>query len=329
MTSDLSSEDSAWVDLPAPPYPNDVAAGDWSFDIEPRRLTNSDTWAIASKEQRPWLLMLWFDSWLQVPCGSLAPDDATIAGRIGLPLERFREWRDVLMRGWWQASTGRWFHPVLTERVLGMLRSRSSAATRAASHRAGSKQRGASRVSHSVITRDAGVTHAPVPPHHGEVRVYDLDLLPGPPVFDCDLTPGACEMGSAEGKSGETAPAPSPAASPPALALESETGKGKPEQPASKPKRALRKCPDGFALSSELRAWAAAKHPFVDLALETEKFRDHTFSRSISDWPGAWRNWIRRTAESPASPLGGSRRHVQDDPNAAALALFGDGSTGS
>lgn len=68
---------------------------------------------------------------------------------------------------------------------------------------------------------------------------------------------------------------------------------------AAKP-RPTRKCPAGFSVTAELTAWAAEKVPVLTaevLERETEKFRDHTFGNSISDWSGAWRNWMRRTAE--------------------------------
>ncbi len=63
-------------------------------------------------------------------------------------------------------------------------------------------------------------------------------------------------------------------------------------------KRATRKCPDSFAITEDLQAWAATEAPGVDLIRETAKFRDHTFKTAHSDWPGAWRNWIRRSAEN-------------------------------
>ena len=39
--------------------------------------------------------------------------------------------------------------------------------------------------------------------------------------------------------------------------------------------------------------------PSVDIDRETAKFRDHTFKTALSDWRGAWRNWVRRAAEAP------------------------------
>lgn len=68
---------------------------------------------------------------------------------------------------------------------------------------------------------------------------------------------------------------------------------------AAKSPRPARKVPEGFEVTDALRAWAAEKAPGVDLAFETEKFRDHTFSKPISDWAGAWRNWMRGAKPAP------------------------------
>ncbi|MBC7604313.1 MAG: DUF1376 domain-containing protein [Ramlibacter sp.] len=80
---------------------------------------------------------------------------------------------------------------------------------------------------------------------------------------------------------------------------------------SAKPPRAGRKCPGSFALTPELLEFAG-KFPTVDCQAETEKLRDHTFKNAISDWPGAWRNWIRRAADGAqqtrASPMSFAER---------------------
>jgi hypothetical protein len=58
--------------------------------------------------------------------------------------------------------------------------------------------------------------------------------------------------------------------------------------------RATRKCPTSFVVTPELLAWAASEAPGVPLETETAKLRDHTFKTAISDWQGAWRNWMRK-----------------------------------
>jgi hypothetical protein len=78
---------------------------------------------------------------------------------------------------------------------------------------------------------------------------------------------------------------------------------------SSKPLRPSRKCPAGFEVTTELREWAGSNTPGVDIDRETAKFRDHTFGTARSDWPGTWRNWMRKAHESrggkPANGAGG------------------------
>lgn len=70
--------------------------------------------------------------------------------------------------------------------------------------------------------------------------------------------------------------------------------------------RATRKCPESFEVTDEMRTWAVEEAPGVDLRTETAKFRDHTFKNAITDWLGAWRNWMRRAvSDVKRSPAGG------------------------
>lgn len=75
----------------------------------------------------------------------------------------------------------------------------------------------------------------------------------------------------------------------------------------TKPKRATRIAPHDFLVNAEMRAWASANHPGVNLDLETQKFRDHEFGTVRSDWIATWRNWIRNAegfggSKAPSSP---------------------------
>ncbi len=65
--------------------------------------------------------------------------------------------------------------------------------------------------------------------------------------------------------------------------------------------------PDDFALTPELEAWSAEKCAGVDLATETEKFRNHEYKTARSDWPRAWRNWMLRAASGTGSQRGTNR----------------------
>lgn len=69
-------------------------------------------------------------------------------------------------------------------------------------------------------------------------------------------------------------------------------------------KRAAKKCPADFVLTDDLREWAVEHAPDVDPDKATEAFRDHTFRNAITDWPGAWRNWLRKDQEFAANRRG-------------------------
>lgn len=61
--------------------------------------------------------------------------------------------------------------------------------------------------------------------------------------------------------------------------------------------RATRKCPESFVVTEIMVAWAAKNTPGIDVNSSTDKFRDHTFKNAITDWDGAWRNWMRTDQE--------------------------------
>lgn len=120
--------------IPAP-YPSDTRAKGWRFELDHERIRQSDTWALAAPEIRPWLLMLWMTAWEQTPCGSLPQDDELIAARIGMPLDQFRAAKPRLLRGWWLADDGRLYHDTLAERVLEMIERRDGERSRKAEYR--------------------------------------------------------------------------------------------------------------------------------------------------------------------------------------------------
>ncbi|WCM21394.1 HNH endonuclease [Paraburkholderia bryophila] len=108
-------------DLRAVPYPADTKAKGWRFELDLERVMQSDTWALATPEIRPWLLMLWTVAWQQVPCGSMPSEDELIAARLGMRVAPFKKARHVLMRGWCMAEDRRLYHETITERVLEKL----------------------------------------------------------------------------------------------------------------------------------------------------------------------------------------------------------------
>lgn len=118
------------------PYPADTRAKGWRFELDLERIRQSDTWALASLEARPWLLMMWATAWEQTPCGSLPNDDTLIAARIGMTARQFEKQRAVLLRGWQLHDDGRLYHATIAQRVVEMLERRRSEADRKAAARA-------------------------------------------------------------------------------------------------------------------------------------------------------------------------------------------------
>ena len=60
--------------------------------------------------------------------------------------------------------------------------------------------------------------------------------------------------------------------------------------------QASTRCPQNFQVTENLMDWAAEEFPTINLKTETEAFRDHEFARARTDWPAAWRNWIRKAS---------------------------------
>src|SRR6185369_4650674 len=85
---------------------------------------------------------------------------------------------------------------------------------------------------------------------------------------------------------------------------------------AANPPRGTRKCPADFAVTDELKAFAIGLG--VDWQYETAKFRDWTFATTATDWPGRWRNWMRKTAEKRQAVGSGQRSFRERDAEAAA-----------
>lgn len=76
-----------------------------------------------------------------------------------------------------------------------------------------------------------------------------------------------------------------------------ESREEKKKEEISPRKRGARTAPDSFTVTEEMKDWAALHAPMADLKRETEKFQDWEFKDSKTDWPKAWRNWMRRASD--------------------------------
>ncbi|TJY59420.1 DUF1376 domain-containing protein [Sinimarinibacterium sp. CAU 1509] len=166
------------------PYSSDTRAKGWRLELDYERIRQSDTWALAPPELRPWLLMLLMVAWEQTPCGSLPDNDELIAVRIGMPLETFTAAKKVLLRGWHKAADGRLYHRTLTEHVLEMIGRRRKVADRVDRHRAAKRgdTPGVTRytdVTHVEVARDPAVTYASATPPEPE-PVFSEEAIASP-----------------------------------------------------------------------------------------------------------------------------------------------------
>lgn len=57
--------------------------------------------------------------------------------------------------------------------------------------------------------------------------------------------------------------------------------------------------PVDFKITDEMRVWARAKVPQVDIEAQTEIFCDYwrAHGKKMMDWAATWRNWMRRSPE--------------------------------
>lgn len=142
-----------------PPYPPDVRAKGWRFELDYEKIEQSDTWGLASEVSmaQPALLMMWMMAWTQVPCGSMPNDENLIRVRCRIPAKLWPALRPILMRGWWLAEDGRLYHDTLAMRVHEMLEYRRKTAKRVADHAARTKQ---SRGANASVTLDDTVANA-------------------------------------------------------------------------------------------------------------------------------------------------------------------------
>lgn len=124
------------ADVRPVPYGADVRAKGWRFELDVEQVMQSDTWALAAPDVRPWLLMLWVTAWQQVPCGSLPGEDALIVARLGMAPKLFAKVKAVLLRGWWLAADGRLYHDTIADRVTDMLGKKMAESQRKKDYRA-------------------------------------------------------------------------------------------------------------------------------------------------------------------------------------------------
>lgn len=100
-----------------PLTPRECSLQEFPFmPVDVQRLLKSDTWVLATGEEKAAAMSLWLESWHQVPAASLPKNDRMLGH-----LSQCRNWGKVklqAMRGWVLCSDGRYYHPVVAEKAL-------------------------------------------------------------------------------------------------------------------------------------------------------------------------------------------------------------------
>lgn len=305
--------------LPAPLVPAEVDLRDFAFmPLDVVRLRDSDLAAMEPPEACWAAVLLWCASWHQVPAASVPDDDRVLANLAGFGrvVKEWQKLRDSALRGWVRCLDGRLYHPVVAEKALDAWRSKleqrwKTECARIKKH----NQRHDLTGDQAVRLPDFEEWIAAGCPQGQPLHVPKDkgDASPGtPPTRPQDVPRETHSKGQGEGQGQGLKEKENP----PAARV--------PPPPAGA--RPAKKCPAGFVLTPELRDWAATNHPGVNVDHETEKLRDHTFATARSDWPGTWRNWIRKASEGRPTN-GAPRQSVVDRQVATMNALTGGRST--
>jgi hypothetical protein len=105
------------TDLPEPLVPAEVDLRDFSqmfMDID--RVLKSETWMLGTSDEKAASVTLWWESWHQVPAGSLPSNDRVLSKLSGA--EQWRKSREMVLKNWQPCSDGRLYHPVVAEKAL-------------------------------------------------------------------------------------------------------------------------------------------------------------------------------------------------------------------
>nr|WP_249182468.1 YdaU family protein [Burkholderia ambifaria] len=108
-------------DLPDPLTPADCDLRDFPFmPLDIARLFNSEFHARSDDAVWRVGVTLWLKSFHQVPAASVPDDDIALTrlAELGRDVKTWKKLRNDALYGWTRCSDGRWYHPVVAEKVL-------------------------------------------------------------------------------------------------------------------------------------------------------------------------------------------------------------------
>ncbi len=274
------------------PYPAGTRSKGWRYELDMERVRQSDTWALAPREVRPWLFMVWLVAWEQTPCGSLPGDDDLVAARIDIPPALWVKHKAILLRGWELADDGRRYHRVVAEMVLEMMARRRKESDRKylARQRKATEEHG----SPVDVPRDKTGTDEGLHPESatGTGTGTRTGIQKGKVV-------DSVVIGGAGGTQLPGVPPSEPTPAGPETAG-SRVADAPPTPPAAPAPRGCRLRPD-WALPKTWGEWALVEYPHWTAAtvrLVAATFRDHWVAETgrnatKANWEATWRNWCR------------------------------------
>ena len=121
--------------LPEAPFAEDTKANGYNVEFDIQRIEQSDTWVLATAEEKAWLLRIWFEAWKSVPVGSMPSNMEVFSARIGCTKPFLEAHKNILLRGWVLHDDDRLYHQFIIAKVVEMKRRRSAATERMKKHR--------------------------------------------------------------------------------------------------------------------------------------------------------------------------------------------------
>jgi hypothetical protein len=157
-----------------PPIPPDADLRHmpgYMIDIE--ALLNSELAATGDPAANWFALLTWCASMHQVPAGSLPDDDRLLAYlvRLGRDVRTWRKMRENgALRGWEKHDDGRLYHPVVTQKVLGLLDKSRKAGAATARREARKNVQVSENTKHEKIDRSSTDDHTIIKGREGKGR---------------------------------------------------------------------------------------------------------------------------------------------------------------
>lgn len=144
----------------APLTPPDCDLQDFPFmPLMISRLRKSKAWVKARRNPALgfYMVNLWMAAWHEVPAGSLEDDDDVLADAAMCDASKWDKVRAEVLRGWVKCNDGRWYHPVVCERVLEAWQAKSERLDRNEHDRDRKRLEREERSKHFATLKAAGI----------------------------------------------------------------------------------------------------------------------------------------------------------------------------